>query len=161
MNIRPAHREDLEFVIATAQRLGAFGPPAWRPASEVADGEVRTLRAFFERPADGATLLLAESEGEPLGFVFLERHHDYFTQEEHGHVGIIAVAEAAEGRGVATLLMREAEAWARERAYRILTLNVFHGNHHAREVYEHLGYAPETVRYVKVLQEPGRLPWAE
>ena len=33
----------------------------------------------------------------------------------------------------------------------ILTLNVFENNHHARKVYEHVGYLPETLRYVKVL----------
>ena len=48
-------------------------------------------------------------------------------------------------------LMRAAEAWARAHGYRRLTLNVFEANHAARAVYEHLGYAPETLRYVKIL----------
>ena len=48
-------------------------------------------------------------------------------------------------------MMRAAEAWAREHGYRRLTLNVFEANHAARAVYEHLGYAPETLRYVKIL----------
>jgi RimJ/RimL family protein N-acetyltransferase len=33
----------------------------------------------------------------------------------------------------------------------MLTLNVFAGNARARGVYERLGYAPETLRYVKAL----------
>ena len=47
--------------------------------------------------------------------------------------------------------MRAGEEWARQRGYRKLTLNVFEGNRHARAVYEHLGYAAETLRYVKFL----------
>ena len=47
--------------------------------------------------------------------------------------------------------MRAAEAWARGRGYRKLTLNVFEGNARARAIYDHFGYRPETVRYVKLL----------
>ena len=47
--------------------------------------------------------------------------------------------------------MRAAEGWAREQGYRKLTLTVFEANHPARAVYEHLGYALETLRYVKIL----------
>ena len=86
-----------------------------------------------------------------MGVVYLERLQDYFTLEQHGHVGMLVVAEEAEGKGVGGALMASAEAWAREHGYRKLTLNVFEGNQAARAVYEHLGYAPETLRYVKIL----------
>ncbi len=79
------------------------------------------------------------------------RPDDLFTEEEHGHVSIVAVAGHAEGRGVAGALMRAAEAWARRSGYGRLTLTVFEGTRHARAVYEKLGYRPETLRYVKIL----------
>jgi GNAT superfamily N-acetyltransferase len=152
IRIRPANRDDRTFVILAAERLAAFGPPPWRADGQIVEGEIRTLRAFFESPPDGAALLVAESQdGERLGFAYLERLHDYFTLEEHGHVGILAVAEAAEGKGAGSALMRAAEAWARERGYRRLTLTVFEGNRRARELYERLGYAAETTRFVKLL----------
>ncbi len=154
MKIRPARREDRPFVLETARRLAAFGPPAWRSPEELVGGEVRTLRAFFETPAAGSALLLAESErGERAGFVYLERLRDYFTLEEHGHIGVLAVTEEAEGKGVGASLVRAAEAWALEQGYRSLTLTVFDANRRARAVYEHLGYVAETLRYVKILQE--------
>ena len=149
--IRPAGPEDRAFALETVMRLGAFGPPPWRTAEEIGEADARVVRAFFESPPSGAALLVAESEGSTMGFIYLEVLRDYFVGEEHGHVGIVAVAEAAEGKGAGGALMREAEAWARARGYRRLTLNVFDGNARARAVYDHLGYRPETLRYVKFL----------
>ena len=152
MPIRAAEAGDWSFVLAAAQRLASFEPPPWRTAEELVDGERRTLSTFFAEPAPGAELLISESDdGQRQGFVYLERIQDYFTLEVHGHVGILVVTEAAAGKGTGSALMRAAEAWAREQGYAKLTLNVFEANRSARAVYEHLGYAPETLRYVKVL----------
>jgi GNAT superfamily N-acetyltransferase len=151
IRIRAARPDDLSFVLAAAERLPSFGPPAWRNAGEIVEGEARTLRAFFESPPPGAALLVAETPEGPLGIVYLETLRDYYTGEEHGHIGILSVIAEGEGKGVGGALMRAAEQWARRNGYRKLTLNVFDGNRHARLVYEHLGYAPETLRYLKVL----------
>ena len=151
MRVRCARGADRTFVLETAARLAAFGPPRWRTAEEVVEGEARTLRDFFESGDDGSRLLIVEAGDQRLGFVLLEELRDYFTLERHGHVGILAVTSAAEGRGAGGALIRAAEAWARERGYRTLTLNVFNTNHHAREVYEHLGFEPDTVKYIKAL----------
>jgi GNAT superfamily N-acetyltransferase len=150
-DVRPARPEDRAFVLETVMRLGAFGPPPWRTCEEIGEADARVVRAFFEKPPEGAALLVAESEGAALGFIYLEVLRDYFVGEAHGHVGILAVTEAAEGRGAGAALMRAAEGWARERGFRRLTLNVFDGNTRARAIYEHLGYRPETLRYVKLL----------
>ena len=151
MRIRPANLADQAFIVATAERLSAFGPPPWRTAAEVVEGEVRTLRRHLESPLDDASLVVAEDDRGPAGFGYFETLQDYFTRERHGHIGILAVSEHAEGRGAAKALMQAAEAWARARGYRTLTLNVFHGNRHARDVYEHVGFQPEAVKYVKAL----------
>lgn len=152
MKIRPALPEDRAFVLEAAQRLAAFGPPAWRTASEIVEREARTLAAFLAAPPAGSSLLVAESEqGERLGFVYLEPLEDYFTLEAHGHVGMLAVTETAEGKGIAGALMRAAELWALEQGFLKLTLTVFEANRGARAMYEHLGYVAETLRYVKIL----------
>ena len=151
LRVRGARGTDRTFVLDTAARLAAFGPPRWRTAEEVIEGEARTLRDFFESADEASRLLIVEAGDERLGFVLLEELRDYFTLERHGHVGILAVTEGAEGRGAGGALIRAAEAWARERGYRTLTLNVFSGNSHAREVYEHLGFESDTVKYIKGL----------
>ncbi len=152
VRIRPALADDRPFVIAAAERLAAFGPPAWRSAEEIVAGEVRTLEGYFAAPLTGTTLMIAESaQGDSLGFIYLEPFQDYFTLERHGHVGILVVIESAAGKGVGSALMRAADVWAREQGYRKLTLNVLDGNRTARAVYGHLGYAAESLRYVKIL----------
>ena len=156
--VRPARPEDRAFVLATAERLVAFGPPPWRTPAEVVEGEARTLRAFFDAPDPGAALLVAEEGGRPLGFSYVETVRDYFLGEEHGHIGILAVAGEAEGRGAGGALLEASEAWARRRGYGRLTLNVFERNARARGVYEHRGYRPETMRYVKLLGGPKKTP---
>ena len=150
--VRPARPEDRAFVLATAERLSAFGPPPWRTGEEIVEGEARTLRGFFEAPAPGAALVVAEEDGRALGFAYLETIRDYFTLEDHGHIGILAVAEEAEGRGAGGALLEAAEAWARQRGYARLSLNVFERNARARSVYARRGYSPETLRYVKLLE---------
>jgi len=66
-------------------------------------------------------------------------------------VEVLAVETASQGQGVGRLLMDAAEAWARSRGYRRITLNVFAQNERARQIYERLGYEPETVHYLKEL----------
>lgn len=154
ITVRDGGPADRDFVIGTARRFAAFGPPPWRTPLEVVGGEVRCLDDFFDGRLEGPALVIAEENGAPLGFGFFEPAVDYFTGVPDGHVGMVAVTEAAEGRGAGAALMRAAEDWARRRGYPRLHLNVFEGNARARRFYERLGYAVETVRYVKVLN-PG------
>lgn len=154
ISIRTGVDGDRDFVIDTARRFAAFGPPPWRTAAELVAGEVRCLDAFFDGGMQGSTLLIAETGGDPVGFAFLEHATDYFSGERHGHLGMIAVTEAAQGLGAAAALLRGAEEWTRAHRYTKLTLNVFEGNARARRLYERGGFAVETLRYVKNLS-PG------
>ena len=150
--VRTARPDDRPFVVETAARLAEFGPPPWRTAEEVVEGEVRMLIAWFERPRPDAEILVAEAgNGERLGFAMMESPTDYFRRVQHGHVAILAVAASAQGRGAGGALLRAADAWSRARGFTWVTLNVFHGNTHAREVYAHAGYEPENLRYFKTL----------
>lgn len=149
--VRRGTPQDHDFALSTARRFAAFGPPAWRTSIELVEGEVRCLDDYFEGRMPGCQLLIAERDGERLGFAFLEPHVDYFTQIEHGHLGMIAVAENAEGAGAASTLLVAAEQWASDRGYAKLTLNVFAGNARARAFYEKSGFHVETLRYTKPL----------
>jgi GNAT superfamily N-acetyltransferase len=151
ISVREGTSADRDFVIDTARRFAAFGPPSWRSALEVVAGEVRCLDEFFDGRLPDRTLVIVEDDETPAGFVFLEPAVDYFSGEAHGHLGMIAVTEGAEGRGIGTALMRAAEDWARGRGYAKLTLNVFEGNTRARTMYERFGYNVETIRYTKTL----------
>jgi len=149
VRVRSARPSDRPFVLDTAARLADFGPPPWRTPQELVEGEARTLQDFFESRDDGSTLLIAETGERRVGFALVEELRDYFSLERHGHVGILAVTAGAEGHGAEGALLRAAEAWPRDRGFRTLTLNVFSGNRHARDVYEHMGFEEDTVKYVK------------
>jgi len=150
--VREGTAADRDFVVDTARRFAAFGPPPWRSAAEIVAGEVRCLDDFFDAARDTRTLLVAELDGRPAGFTFLEPAVDYFTGQADGHIGMVAVAETAEGKGVGAALMRAAEDWARRNGYPRLHLNVFAANARARRIYERTGYAIETIRYVKRIE---------
>lgn len=150
--VRPARPDDREHVLALMPRLEAFGLPANVSAGSVAAGEARAMAEAFERlPAGGALLVAADATDRVLGVVFLETREDYFTRVRHGHVGVLAVALEAEGRGVGRILLAAAEAWGRNEGFDRLTLSVFEGNARARRVYERAGYRPDLVRYRKDL----------
>jgi GNAT superfamily N-acetyltransferase len=144
-------------MVGLLPRLTEFSLPAWRSAEEVVAGEERTLScALTELPPDSEVLVAENSAGDRLGFIYLQTQTDYFRGEAYTHIGILAVARAGEGTGVGRALIEAAEERARARGDRLVTLNVFEGNAHARAVYERLGYTPEVVRYVKPLPSDGR-----
>lgn len=120
--LRPAQAGDQAAVMALVPRLRAFGPPPLRPAAALDAGERRTLERFFAAPPAGAELFIAEGPGSSvLGAAYAEPLVDYFTEESHGHLGILMVAEDAEGHGVGRALISVVEAWAADAGYRFVT----------------------------------------
>jgi GNAT superfamily N-acetyltransferase len=152
VRVREACESDRAFVLGIVPRLRAFGAVPLRTEAEHDGAEIRALERALASPSPERVLLVAELDGdEPAGIALAETATDYFTGERHGHLGILAVAAAAEGRGVGRALLDATERWARGRGFRLLTLNVFADNQRAREVYERAGFAPDTVRYAKLL----------
>jgi GNAT superfamily N-acetyltransferase len=150
--VRGAAAEDRAFILRIIPRLSdRFPLPTWRTPREVAEAESAALEAALQQLPEGAVILVAESASGPGGFIYIERHIDYFRRFAHAHVSVLVVADEAEGQGVGRLLLEAAETWAQEQGLAMLTLNVFEGNVRARAVYERLGYMPETLRYVKTL----------
>jgi ribosomal protein S18 acetylase RimI-like enzyme len=153
--IRAARPDDRAAVLALIPRLRAFGAPPLRSPEAMDAGEVRTLERYFDAEPESVFLRVAEaSDGAILGLAYGEQATDYFTLEAHGHLGILAVAEGAEGRGVGRALLAEVERWAAACGYRFLTLNVFTDNTRAIQVYERAGYRAESVRYLKEMEPP-------
>jgi GNAT superfamily N-acetyltransferase len=155
VQVRTATRADRDFIVGVVPRLRAFGAPPLRPITALDRAEREALERALAAPSDDAILFIGEADGNPAGIAYAQTATDYFTRERHGHLAIIAVAEAGEGRGVGRALLAAVEQWASERRYRFLTLNVFAGNERARAVYERAGYAPDTIRYAKVLATDG------
>jgi GNAT superfamily N-acetyltransferase len=150
---RPAIATDEAFLLALTDRLASFPVPSWRTAAEIAAADHPILLEALRRPGPESLILIAEDPvGTPSGYVFVTTDVDYFTQQSHAHIEIVAVLPEAVGQGIGGALLARAEQWARQRGYRTITLNVFERNRAARAVYEHLGYQPETIHYRKGLE---------
>ena len=149
--IRSATPADRAFLSSLAERLAEFDRPEWRSHHEIADGDRRALFEAIDDPRPGTELFIAEFEGAPAGCLLMWTLEDYFSQQWHAHVSVIAVTKAAEGHGVGRALMDHAERWARERGHSSITLSVFEGNRRAQALYERAGYAAEMRRMIKLL----------
>jgi ribosomal protein S18 acetylase RimI-like enzyme len=144
--------EDRVFLDSLDDRLiqEAAGPGLTRE-NFVAFQSRYTKAALDEPSPRSATLIAAESAGTPLGYIHLESTEDSLSGTTVGYVSILAVAAQAEGRGVATRLMEEAEGWARAQGYRFLLLDVFGSNATARRFYERKGYEVDSLRLRRMI----------
>lgn len=149
---RAATVDDEPFLLGLTARLAAFPVPDWRTADEIAKADHPILLEALRRPTPQTLLLIAEGpEGSPAGYVFARTGTDYFSNQPHAHIEVLAVEPRFEGQGLGRALLEQAETWADRQGYGQITLNVFARNERARQVYEHLGYQPETVHYRKSL----------
>lgn len=151
VSIRPAVASDGPVILSLADRLPAFGPST-RTAAEIAERERAALADALARPSDGSAVLVAEQPTRRVvGVILLESRRDYFTNESHGYVSILAVSSEVEGQGVGRALLKAAEDWARAKQFTKLTLAVFTDNIRAKEVYERQGWRAELETWYKRL----------
>src|SRR6185312_10622833 len=114
-------------------------------------GTQRALGAAFDDVSDDEVMFIAhDAAGVRLGFAYVVTHHDFFTGEAHAHLSEIATV--ADGSGAAPALMDAAEAWARDRGYRYLSLNVNDTNERAHAFYLRRDYQPEYRHLAKLLR---------
>lgn len=153
-SIRPYQPADRAEVTAIAQRLAENGIPPWRDPLKALEWHNRTTESIFEEIAPGDAIKVAAApDGSLLGFIVLRTNNDFQTGEEQGYVSDFAVAQLAEGRGIAQALMAAAEEWARGRNFRCMALDVFAMNPRARSFYARVGFEEQNVKLVKVLRE--------
>jgi GNAT superfamily N-acetyltransferase len=149
---RPASKSDKEFVLSLLPRLAEFGPPAWRNHTQMLATDIQVLSdALLNAGPETAIFIAEDDQGVALGFIHLQRGRDYYYHEPHGHIANIIVAPRGEGHGIGRILIAKGEEWARSQGFRWLTLSVFAQNVRAREVYQHLGFGEDIMKYVKEL----------
>lgn len=151
IEIRAAEDGDRDFVAGLVSSLLEFGSPVWTDAAALAPGFRAVLADAVASEDPDATVLIAQSsDGDRLGFISLKVREDV-TGVERGHVADLAVAEEARRMGVGRSLMDAGEAWARERGFRVLSLDVWSTNERALAFYQRLGYRAESFCLIKAL----------
>lgn len=163
VRIRPARPDDLAAIRELTPRLTSFGSLVTRDADAVVSTVAALLEDALERataPAGegarggagrpGVAVLMAETpEGKAVGCVQVQVAMEFFSGAPEAYVAALMVGRAAEGHGVGRALMAAAEAWARERGLRRLSLEVFAGNARARAFYRKLGFQEDSLRLVR------------
>jgi [ribosomal protein S18]-alanine N-acetyltransferase len=97
----------------------------------------QSMRAFAEEK-DAIVLVAEEMSGGMVGFLIV--HVERVAEGRWGYVVTLDVAEEWRRRGLAGMLMREAEARVAAGGGRWMELHVFTGNEGAIHFYERLGY---------------------
>ncbi len=152
IHIREKTADDIPFLRSLTARFAQVGSPPWRDPAKMWEFHERSTEATIAASPPGSLALIAEDrQGVRLGFIHLVRSKDFFTHEPQLYIADLAVSQEAEGRSVGRMLMDHAEAWARAQGYRILALDVFAMNTHARAFYQFLGYKEETLKLIKEL----------
>lgn len=148
--IRLATAADRAFLEQLAPRL-TIGIPPWRSrAAMLATVRGWLLENLERMGADGTVFIAEDANGVPVGAATVERSA-HFTGAPQGELGELAVIEAAEGQGVASLLLAAAEDWAREQGLPFLTLGTGIANRRARAFYARHGYQEEDIRLAKAI----------
>jgi ribosomal protein S18 acetylase RimI-like enzyme len=150
--IRLAEDDD-DFILGLVPRFVDFTLPPWRRRHECIEGiRKELLRHLEDQPANSFLFVAEDSDGEPVGFILLQKTQDFFTGRSNCHISDLAVAPQCEGQGVGRTLLEHAEKWAREHRCQLVTLAVFPGNERARAIYENAGYAPDLLRLAKAVR---------
>lgn len=99
-----------------------------------------------------ATLLPASQMGSaPVACLWLGTAIDQVKGWRYPHIFLLYVNLAHRRRGVGSALMLHAETWARARGNYQIGLQVFQHNQPALQLYTKLGYQPQSLSMVKLI----------
>lgn len=102
--------------------------------------EQLTLASYIERHhIFNAPCIVAEVEGEIVGFLMYGQDKDEDTSDACGEIMAIYLLEAYQNQGIGTRLMQEAEEQMKD-TYKSLSLWVFEDNTPTIKFYEKLGF---------------------
>lgn len=148
--IRSAQASDVAFLERLAERL-VIGIPSWRDLAAMVVTARNWWLGDLQRVGLGAAVYIAETaNAQPIGAVAVARSQ-HFTGAPQAEVGELAVLEEWESQGVASALLAQAEAWAREAGLPFISLATGAANARALGFYARNGYRPEDIRLTKPL----------
>lgn len=87
----------------------------------------------------------------PVACLWLGNAVDQIQGDRHAYIFLLYVSPEHRRRGIGSALMGQAEAWAKDRGDRQIGLQVFYHNQPALQLYEKLGYQPQSVWMAKPL----------
>lgn len=95
--------------------------------------------------------LMRRRRSADVGCLWMGTATDQVSGLRHAHIFLLYVQPEHRRRGLGRCLMHQAEAWAQERGDRQISLQVFQHNSAALNLYQDLGYHPQSIALVKSL----------
>jgi GNAT superfamily N-acetyltransferase len=92
-----------------------------------------------------------EHDRHPIACLWMGTATDQIRGDRHTYIFLLYVSPAHRRQGIAAALMKQAEEWAKEKGDRQIGLQVFQHNQPALNLYEKLGYAPQSLWLTKTL----------
>ena len=146
--IRTGRRDDAR-AAARLWMQSAAEHAAYDGVYETASDAEKTMRHFLADLAASrhSFLFVAEREHEVVAFISgdLREGSPTFRSRTWASVDDVFVAPGHRGNGIGRALLRNVEAWAREREAQGVSLQVAAGNARARKFYEELGFREVSV----------------
>ena len=127
--VRPMTAGD---AVAVARLTTQLGYPSTAAQIE------RRFRALGESP-DARILIATGTDGSALGWIHVFGNR-LLESDPDAEIGGLVVDEGARGRGVGSVLMTSAEAWAKERGYEVVSVRSNVIRTEAHEFYKSRGY---------------------
>jgi len=150
VRIEEADPADCEEILTLFPRLASFDIPNNRNPDHLWGGDAKLLRQWASEGKENCMVHVARNdEGTIVGVAMVTLNPELLSQSASAHLEVIAVSKSAEGQGVAKELMAAAEAGARDRGAKSITLFVFAKNARARHVYDSAGFDEELIRCIK------------
>ena len=149
MTIRPAEIRDIPGILSLLRQVGQvhhdIRPDIFRNhALKYDEAALAALLRDETRP-----IFVAVEEDFVLGYCFcvhkVFRNHETFTDRSECYIDDLCVDEGHRGRGIAKALYRHVTAYAKERGFDTITLNVWCGNDSAMKFYENAGMTPRNI----------------
>jgi len=150
--LRDAEKTDMAFILSLSPSLAEVAKLYWHKDDVVQKFQDEYILEMFADTREKHKSLIAEEAGVALGFIHVRENRDEISEEMRGTIPLLAVCEKAQGRGIGKLLMQAAEDWTKAQGLRLLHLEVFAANKHAKDFYQNLGFEPETIHMIKSLQ---------
>lgn len=110
--------------------------------------------SYVETFASGGFAVLAEDDGELLGYATVRVHDEpqdsWTLGPRYGEVWTLLVREPARGRGLGTALLDAVDAELDRRGVHDLVIGVMEGNDAARRLYERRGLVPGWLQLYRI-----------
>jgi ribosomal protein S18 acetylase RimI-like enzyme len=147
LTLRPATLDDAFAIALLLTELNeAVGPSLGDDQAAVSEDQARER---IDAMAPGEQVLLAHVDDAPAGLLSLRIVAQLSQDVPYAEVTELYVADAYRRRGVARLLMAEAEFTARKRGCTFVHVNTWHDNDVAQAFYRAAGYESLVVGFEK------------